>query len=162
MKPELALCHREDLHDRPVDPGTPPPPWIPSTINERLRRRLKKDRPTTTITMQIPVDVIESLKTVAAARGFTAYQTLLRSYISDGLRRDEEESDQQATSKLDQEFALSHLPPLIRLKSKVVYKPWSLTNNAPFRALFPVSLLRSRCAQDVDIERAAKIAATLK
>jgi hypothetical protein len=30
--------------------GTPPPPRIPSTINERLRRRLKKDRPTTTIT----------------------------------------------------------------------------------------------------------------
>ena len=29
------------------------------------------------------------------------------------------------THILDQEFALSHLPPLIRLKSKVVYKPWS-------------------------------------
>jgi len=31
-------------------------------INERLRKRLKKDRPTTTITMRIPVDVVESLK----------------------------------------------------------------------------------------------------
>jgi 6-hydroxy-3-succinoylpyridine 3-monooxygenase len=29
------------------------------------------------------------------------------------------------THILDREFALSHLPPLIRLKSKAVYKPWS-------------------------------------
>jgi hypothetical protein len=69
-------------------------------INERLRKRLKKDRPTTTITMRIPVDVVESLKAIAPARGFTAYQTLLKSYISDGLRRDEAEFDQQATRRL--------------------------------------------------------------
>ena len=58
-------------------------------INERLKRRLKKDRPSTTITMRIPADVVESLKNVAPMRGFTAYQTLLKSYISEGLRRDE-------------------------------------------------------------------------
>ena len=52
-------------------------------INERLRKRLKKDRPTTTITMRIPVDVVESLKAIAPTRGFTAYQTLLKGYISD-------------------------------------------------------------------------------
>jgi hypothetical protein len=69
-------------------------------INERLRKRLKKDRPTTTITMRIPVDVVESLKTIAPARGFTAYQTLLKSYISEGLRRDEAEFDQQTARKL--------------------------------------------------------------
>ena len=58
-------------------------------INERLKKWLKKDRPSTTITMRIPADVVESLKSVAPMRGFTAYQTLLKSYISEGLRRDE-------------------------------------------------------------------------
>jgi len=69
-------------------------------INERLRKRLKKDRPNTTITMRIPVDVVESLKAIAPTRGFTAYQTLLKSYISEGLRRDEAEFDQQTARKL--------------------------------------------------------------
>jgi hypothetical protein len=69
-------------------------------INERLRKRLKKDRPTTTITMRIPVDVVESLKEIAPMRGFNAYQPLLKSYISEGLRRDEAEFDQQAARKL--------------------------------------------------------------
>jgi len=58
-------------------------------LNERLRKRLKKDRPTTTITMRIPVDVVESLKAFAPNRGVSGYQTLLKSYISEGLRRDE-------------------------------------------------------------------------
>jgi hypothetical protein len=69
-------------------------------INERLRKRLKKDRPTTTITMRIPVDVVDSLKAIAPTRGFTAYQTLLKSYISEGLRRDEAEFEQQTARKL--------------------------------------------------------------
>jgi hypothetical protein len=46
-------------------------------INERLKTRLNKDRPNTTISLRIPADVVDSLK--AATRGFTAYQTLLRS-----------------------------------------------------------------------------------
>src|SRR5882724_4211708 len=71
-----------------------------SMINERLRKRLKKNRPTTTITMRIPVDVVESLKAIAPMRGFTAYQTLLKSYISEGLRRDEVEFEQRTASKL--------------------------------------------------------------
>ena len=69
-------------------------------INERLRKRLKKDRPSTTITMRIPLDVVESLKAIAPLRGFAAYQTLLKSYISEGLRRDEAEFDQQPTRRL--------------------------------------------------------------
>ena len=58
-------------------------------ITERIRKRLRKDRPTTTISMRIPTDVLDSLKAIAPTRGFNAYQTLLKSYISDGLRRDE-------------------------------------------------------------------------
>jgi predicted DNA binding CopG/RHH family protein len=68
-------------------------------INERLRKRLKKDRPTTTIAMRIPVDVVESLKAIAPRRGFTAYQTLLKSYISEGLQHDEAEFEQRTAQK---------------------------------------------------------------
>ena len=60
-------------------------------INERLRKRLRKDRLGTTITVRIPADIRESLESTASARGFHSYQTLLKSYISDGLRRDEAE-----------------------------------------------------------------------
>jgi hypothetical protein len=69
-------------------------------INERLKKRLKKDRASATITMRIPAAVVESLKAVAPMRGFTAYQTLLKSYISEGLRRDEAQFDQQTALKL--------------------------------------------------------------
>ena len=69
-------------------------------LNERLRKRLKKDRPSTTITMRIPVDVVDSLKAIAPAKGFSGYQTLLKSYISEGLRRDEAEYDQYTARKL--------------------------------------------------------------
>jgi hypothetical protein len=58
-------------------------------INKQLKMRLKKDRPSTTITMRIPADIVDSLRALAPMRGFTAYQTLLKSYISEGLRRDE-------------------------------------------------------------------------
>ncbi|MHB1871789.1 MAG: hypothetical protein ACYCT1_13190 [Steroidobacteraceae bacterium] len=69
-------------------------------INDRLKKRLKKDRPSTTITMRIPADVVESLKAVAPMRGFSAYQTLLKSYISEGLRRDEAQFDQNTAQRL--------------------------------------------------------------
>ena len=49
-------------------------------------------RPNTTITMRIPVNVVDSLKAIAPNRGFSGYPALLKSYISEGLRRDEAES----------------------------------------------------------------------
>ena len=58
-------------------------------LNENLKKRLAKDRPTTSITLRIPVDVVDSLKAIAPHKGYAGYQTLLKSYISDGLRRDE-------------------------------------------------------------------------
>jgi hypothetical protein len=58
-------------------------------INERLAVRSKKVRPMTSITLRIPVDVVESMKTIAPQRGFSGYQTLLKAYLSEGLRRDE-------------------------------------------------------------------------
>jgi hypothetical protein len=59
------------------------------SIPERIRARLTKDRPMTAITLRIPVDVVESMKEIAPQRGFSGYQALLKSYISEGLRRDE-------------------------------------------------------------------------
>jgi hypothetical protein len=58
-------------------------------LTERLKTRLAKDRPVTSITLRIPVNVVESLKVIAPLRGLSGYQTLLKSYISEGLRRDE-------------------------------------------------------------------------
>ncbi|MEQ1579810.1 MAG: hypothetical protein ABL964_04375 [Steroidobacteraceae bacterium] len=58
-------------------------------LNDTLKKRLKKDRAVTSITLRIPVDVVDSLKAIAPHKGFTGYQTLLKSYISEGLRRDE-------------------------------------------------------------------------
>lgn len=56
--------------------------------SERLQRRLKRDRPMTTISIRIPEDVIDDLKEIAPELGFSGYQTLIRAYIGQGLRRD--------------------------------------------------------------------------
>ncbi|MEO7939642.1 MAG: hypothetical protein ABIR55_13535 [Burkholderiaceae bacterium] len=58
-------------------------------ISETLKKRLKAGRPVTSITLRIPVDAVDSMKAIAPHKGFSGYQTLLKSYISDGLRRDE-------------------------------------------------------------------------
>jgi len=58
-------------------------------LTDRLKTRLTREREMTTITLRIPVDVVESMKTIAPKRGFAGYQALLKTYISDGLRRDE-------------------------------------------------------------------------
>ena len=59
------------------------------SIPELIKTRLAKDRPMTSITLRIPVDVVESLKEIAPHKGFSGYQARLKSYISEGLRRDE-------------------------------------------------------------------------
>ena len=56
---------------------------------DRLKKRLDKGRPMTTITLRIPVDVVDSLKEIAPHKGLAGYQTLLKAYISEGLRKDE-------------------------------------------------------------------------
>jgi hypothetical protein len=58
-------------------------------LSERLQKRLSKDRPMTTITLRIPADVVESLEEIALLKGFSGYQTLLKYYLSEGLRSDE-------------------------------------------------------------------------
>ncbi len=58
------------------------------TASERIRQRLQKNRPMTTISMRIPDDVIEDLKEIAPSMGFPGYQSLMRAYIGQGLRKD--------------------------------------------------------------------------
>ena len=69
-------------------------------LNETLKQRLPKDRPVTSITLRIPVDVVNSLKSIAPHKGFSGYQTLLKSYISEGLRRDEATYAPDAVARL--------------------------------------------------------------
>lgn len=58
------------------------------TMRERLKIRMRKDRPMTTISIRLPEDVIDDLKEVAPFKGFSGYQPLIRAYISQGLRDD--------------------------------------------------------------------------
>jgi hypothetical protein len=55
---------------------------------ESLKKRLKGDRAMTSITIRIPDDAIEDLKTLAPVLGFSGYQPLIRAYIGQGLRKD--------------------------------------------------------------------------
>lgn len=43
----------------------------------------------TTISIRIPEDLIGDLKEMAPLLGFSGYQSLLRSYVGEGMRRDE-------------------------------------------------------------------------
>ena len=63
------------------------------TVTERIRQRLKKDRPMTTISIRLPEDVIDDLKEIAPALGFSGYQPLIRAYIGQGLRKHQEEME---------------------------------------------------------------------
>ena len=58
------------------------------TSEQRMKQRLRRDRPMTTISMRIPEDVIKDLKDIAPKFGFSGYQPLIRAYIGQGLRKD--------------------------------------------------------------------------
>jgi len=60
-----------------------------NSIPDLIKHRLDRTREMTSITLRIPVDVVESLKSIAPQRGFSGYQALLKSYLSEGLRKDE-------------------------------------------------------------------------
>jgi len=53
-----------------------------------LKKRLRKDRPMTAVTLRMPEDVIDDLKHIAPMLGFSGYQPLIRYYVGQGLRRD--------------------------------------------------------------------------
>jgi len=57
-------------------------------MRERLKVRLQRDRPMTTISLRMPEDVIDDLKEIAPMLGFAGYQPLMRAYVGQGLRKD--------------------------------------------------------------------------
>ena len=69
-------------------------------LSDRLKKRLVKDRAMTSITLRIPVDVVDSLKEIAPLKGVSGYQTLLKAYISEGLRQDEARFSSSQTARL--------------------------------------------------------------
>ena len=58
------------------------------TMMDRVKQRLRRDRPMTTISLRMPEDVIEDLKEIAPKLGYSGYQPLIRAYIGQGLRHD--------------------------------------------------------------------------
>ena len=70
------------------------------SISEHIKTRLSKDRPMTTITLRIAQDVVDSMKDIAPRKGLGGYQTLLKAYISEGLRRDEAQFTFGPTARL--------------------------------------------------------------
>ena len=58
------------------------------TMSERIQLRMRKDRPMTMVSIRLPEDVIDDLKEIAPALGFSGYQPLIRAYIGQGLRKD--------------------------------------------------------------------------
>ena len=56
--------------------------------SDELRRRLNKNRTMVPVSLRIPEDVIEDLERIAPQLGFSGYQSLIRSYIGQGLRQD--------------------------------------------------------------------------
>ena len=53
-----------------------------------LKQRLRKDRPMAAVTIRMPEDVVDDLKEIAPALGFSGYQPLIRFYVGQGLRAD--------------------------------------------------------------------------
>jgi len=47
-----------------------------------------KDRPGTSISMRIPVDLLEKLKRIAQIKEMSGYQSLIKYYIGQGLLKD--------------------------------------------------------------------------
>ena len=69
-------------------------------LSERLKKRLAKNRTMTSITLRSPLDVVDSMKQIAPLKGVSGYQTLLKSYISEGLRQGEAKFARGQTARL--------------------------------------------------------------
>ena len=55
---------------------------------DTLKKRLRKDRPLTSITLNIPEDVFDDLKKIAPIKGVGSVEALIRLYIGRCLRED--------------------------------------------------------------------------
>jgi hypothetical protein len=67
---------------------------------DKLKKRLNRNRPMTTVTLRMPEDVVDDLKRIAPVLGFSGYQPLIRAYVGQCLRKDLERLDTDAVSDL--------------------------------------------------------------
>lgn len=49
-----------------------------------------KDDLQTSVTMRVPLSMLGELKEIAPRRGFRGYQSLIKFYVSEGIRRDQQ------------------------------------------------------------------------
>jgi len=90
-----------------------------------------KGRPTTPITIRMPVDVLEDLKRVAPLKGMSGYQALIKFYIGQGLREDLALIWQsQTTEKLESALNEFGLKPEQRSKLLELLRDHPLTKSA--------------------------------
>lgn len=67
---------------------------------ERIKLRLRRDRPMVSVTLRMPKDVLDDLKHVAPVLGHSGYQPLMRAYVGRGLREDLARLDEQDSNAL--------------------------------------------------------------
>lgn len=70
----------------------------------------KKDRPTKSITIRMPEDLLEQLKRVAPTKGMSGYQPLMKFYISQGLRKDLQQIWEEEERAKELEALLNKFP----------------------------------------------------
>ena len=66
----------------------------------RARLRMGVNRPWTTVSLRLPVDVVQELQEVAPMLGWSRYETLMRCYVGEGLRKDLERLDGSLAANL--------------------------------------------------------------
>src|SRR5271155_4480590 len=75
-------------------------------MTERIKRNMQPDKPMTLISLRLPDHVIEDLKEIAPSLGFGGYQSLIRAYISNGLRKHLAQNEaQRAKDSTVEEFS---------------------------------------------------------
>ena len=77
---------------------------------ERITKRMVKDPPMALISMRLPQHMIDELKEIAAAKGFSGYQGLIRYYISQGARKDITELDVPKLDNIARELKARGVP----------------------------------------------------
>jgi hypothetical protein len=89
-----------------------------------------KDRPSTSISMRIPVDLLEKLKRIARLKEMSGYQSVIKYYIGQGLLRDadlvhqiEAEDAELEAARLDATFKKIGLA---RDKVEAFWKEWGV------------------------------------
>ena len=75
-----------------------------------LKKRLKRERPMTTVTLRMPEDVVEDLKRIAPMLGFSGYQPLMRAHIGQGLRADLEKLESAPIARLIENLKAQGIP----------------------------------------------------